>query len=218
MTAGMTLGGLDDHPVVIEGVAAVLERAGLGLQWWGSAQTFAELQTEIDARGVPDILLVDLHLGDGSRPEDTFAVLSSQGARCVILTSERRPVPIRRAVANGAVGLVLKSDSAQSMVETITQVARGEFAVSSDLAYALATDEATCARLAPREVEVLESLAQGHTRRAVARSFDPPLSESTVATYLERVFLQYRALGRPVNSTVDAIREATADGYVGGDR
>lgn len=155
------------------------------------------------------------HLGGGSEPGVVISELTERGIRCVILTSELRPIPIRRAVAAGAVGLIIKSDPPEKVVDVLTQVANEKFAVSSDLAFTFVNDPNVCARLSPREVEVLQLLTEGHIRRGVARSFDPPLSESTVATYLERILLPYRALGRQVRNTVDAVREATVDGYFG---
>ena len=203
----MRLAAVDDHPVFVEGVVATLRRSGENVEWLGTAADFAGLKRALASwPQLPDIMLVDLHLEDGSVPEDVVG--------CVVLTSERRPVPIRRAVQAGAVGLILKSDGPEQLVTALREVRDDSFAVSSDLAYTLVTDAKICAHLSPRETEILELLADGFTRRAVARSFDPPIAESTVATHLERIFAQYRELGRDVRSTVAAIKEAARDGYV----
>ncbi|MCR1784189.1 response regulator transcription factor [Nocardioides carbamazepini] len=215
-TEPIAIVAVDDHPVVVEGLRSALERRGFAFRWLGSARTAAALHLLLDeAEQEPDLALVDLHLGDGSDSEDLIRTLTGRGIRCVVLTSESRPVPLRRAVAAGAVGLILKSDPLEQIVSVLEQVDQAGLATSSELAHALVTDEQVCARLAPRELEVLQLLADGHTRRSIARAFDPPLSESTVSTYVERVFQQYRLLGRTVRNTVEAVREATADGYFG---
>ena len=211
----MRLAAVDDHQVFVEGVVATLRRSGENVEWLGTAADFAGLKRALrDWPQLPDIMLVDLHLEDGSVPEDVVGTLTELGIKCVVLTSERRPVPIRRAVQAGAVGLILKSDGPEQLVTALREVHDDSFAVSSDLAYTLVTDAKICAHLSPRETEILELLADGFTRRAVARSFDPPIAESTVATHLERIFAQYRELGRDVRSTVAAIKEAARDGYV----
>lgn len=211
----MRLAAVDDHPVFVEGVVATLRRFGEEVEWLGAAESFEGMKAALDSwPEPPEIMLVDLHLGDGSTPDEVVSLLQERGIKCVILTSERRPVPIRRAVAAGAVGLILKSDSPEKLVSALREVRDDNFAVSSDLAYTLVTDQKICAHLSPRETEILELLAEGFTRRNVARSFDPPIAESTVATHLERIFDQYRQLGRDVRSTVAAIKEAARDGYV----
>ena len=207
------LAAVDDHPIFVEGVVATLRRFGESVEWLGAAENFAGLKKAL-AEWPQEIMLVDLHLGDGSTPDEVVATIAERGIKCIILTSERRPVPIRRAVAAGAVGLILKSDSPEKLVTALREVRDDNFAVSSDLAYTLVTDQKICAHLSPRETEILELLAEGFTRRHVARSFTPPIAESTVATHLERIFDQYRQLGRDVRSTVAAIKEAARDGYV----
>lgn len=211
----LRLAAVDDHPIFVEGVVATLRRFGESVEWLGAAENFAGLKKALAGwPQLPEIVLVDLHLGDDSTPDEVVSMLTDRGIKCVVLTSERRPVPIRRAVAAGAVGLILKSDSPEQLVTALREVRDDSFAVSSDLAYTLVTDAKICAHLSPRETQILELLAEGFTRRHVARSFDPPIAESTVATHLERIFDQYRQLGRDVRSTVAAIKEAARDGYV----
>ncbi|MCR1784197.1 response regulator transcription factor [Nocardioides carbamazepini] len=216
-TAGdepMAIVAVDDHPVVLEGLRSALGRSGFPFDWLGSTSTARDLVALLDNAARPATLaLVDLHLGDAGDTHDLIGTLTGRGVRCVVLTSESRPVPLRRAVEAGAVGLILKSDPIEQIVSVLEQVEEVGLATSSELAHALVTDDQMCARLAPRELEVLQLLSDGHTRRSIARSFDPPISESTVSTYVERVFQQYRLLGRTVRNTVEAVREAAADGY-----
>lgn len=72
-----------------------------------------------------------------------------QGVRSVVLTSELRPVPIRDAVMAGAMGVILKSDNPDRIIEVIRQASAGDFAVSSELAEMLVNDKHMTPHLAP---------------------------------------------------------------------
>lgn len=205
---------LDNHPLVIEGVLRCTQRDDT-VEWMGAATTWQGLQdVMLSLPRLPDVALVDVALGDGTVAVGVVRQLSWLGVTCVAMAAELRPVPIRRTLRAGAVGLLLKADAPSSVMSVLGDVRHGKEAMSSDTARAVATDPRMAAELTAREVEVLELLAKGYTRRQVARVCTPPIAESTVATHVERVFDAYREMGRSVNSTVDAVREATVDGYL----
>lgn len=205
---------VDDHPVVAEGVLALAERANSQLQALGTAATVADLMTMLDSLAQPpDVVLLDLHLEDGSASPDTIAALTERGIRVVLLTSELRPIPIRAAMRAGAVGLCLKSDDPAEIVRVVLSAADGDSAVSSDLAFVLMTDQDLTARLAPREIEALSLLADGVPRKLVGDRMNPPVAMSTVVTYLNRACERYREMGVEVRTPRDAVRAAIQDGY-----
>lgn len=209
------LAAVDDHPLVAEGIASYLTRSMGDIRWMGAASSWAGLQLLLrTADCVPDVVLYDLHLHDGSSPEEGIRDLTARGIYVVVLTSELRPIPIRQAVRAGAVGVVLKSDPESRIIEVIRSAARGEFAVSGDLAYVLVTDEALTPKLPPREIEVLRLLATGIPRKSIGSRMTPPVAMSTVVTYLNRVCEKYRDLGREVYTPSDALRAAAEDGYL----
>jgi DNA-binding NarL/FixJ family response regulator len=156
---------------------------------------------------------MDLHLEDGSDPTETIARLAQAGHHVVVLTSEMRPVPIRGAIRAGAIGLCLKSDEPDLIVHVLRSAAAGAFSVSSDLAFVLMTDAELTAKLAPREIEALQLLADGVPRKSVGERMDPPVAMSTVVTYLNRACARYREMGVDVQSPRDAVRAAIQDGY-----
>lgn len=212
---GPTLVALDDHPVVVEGVMALVKRADPDIELVGQATTWQGLQEVLeDLDRPPDLALMDLHLGDGSTAPESIAQLTARGIRCVVLTSEVRPVPIRQALVAGAVGLAIKSDPPEQIVRVIRAAMSGDFAVFSDLAFVLITDAELAAKLAPREVEVLSLLADGVARKAVGAKMDPPVSTSTVITYINRACERYRDLGREVYTSRDVVNAAMQDGYL----
>lgn len=208
--------GVDDHPIVLEGVAAALGRRLPEFNWLGAAPTYPALEKLISEQASPPhIVLVDLHVTPDSDPCDLISRLDSRGIACVVFTSELRPIPIRRAVASGAKGVVLKADPVDGLADVLLDVQRGNFAASGEMAYVLLTDTTLVARLAPRELEVLGLLAEGVPRKAIGRRMSPPVGTATVITYMNRVCQRYRTMGRPINNFNDAIRAATDDGYLG---
>ncbi|MFN8099262.1 MAG: hypothetical protein U0Q21_13355 [Dermatophilaceae bacterium] len=208
---------LDDHPIVVEGVLSLVSRTAPDIELLASATTWPELVAALDGLDtMPDVALVDLHLTTDDESQTAIETLTARGVPVVVLTSELRPVPIQRAVAAGAVGLALKGDPVDQIVATLRAAGESEYAVSSDLAFVLLSDRTLAAQLAPREVEVLALLADGVPRKLVGSSMEPPVSASTVNTYLNRACARYREMGRHVWSPRDVVRAAIADGHIDG--
>lgn len=205
---------VDDHPVVAQGVLALATQLDPEIEPVGTCKRADELGAKLsELTSPPDVILMDLHLEDGSDPTETIARLAQAGHHVVVLTSEMRPVPIRSAIRAGAIGLCLKSDEPDLIVHVLRSAAAGAFSVSSDLAFVLMTDAELTAKLAPREIEALQLLADGVPRKSVGERMDPPVAMSTVVTYLNRACARYREMGVDVQSPRDAVRAAIQDGY-----
>ncbi len=169
--------------------------------------------------GTADVVLLDLDLGvpeagEESDPTRNVQTLLAAGPQVLIFTAEVRPVPVRRAIAAGAVGLVLKSDPETHLIQAIRTARTGEPTVSSRLAHILLTDPNLVGHLAPREQEVFELLAQGVGRQDIGRLLDPPAATSTVDTYLKRAASTYRSLGRPTYNAYETLQHVIQDGHV----
>ena len=196
----LCLAAVDDHPYVLKGILWTLRE----LAPWITVITTAATVTELLGNGgaAADVVLLDLDLGVGQADEESdptrnVRTILAAGPQVLILTAEVRPVPVRRAIAAGAVGLVLKSDPESQLIQAIRTARTGEFAVSSRLAHALLTDPTLVGHLAPREQQVFELLAQGVGRHDIGKLLDPPAATSTVDTYLKRAANTFRSLGRP---------------------
>lgn len=211
----LRIAAVDDHPVVLAGLQAV-EAASAGEMLIVHAVTDSDDLFERLERQPVDVVLVDLQLKDGLKGPEVVAKLDAINVPSVVYTAELRPLPIRRAMAAGALGLALKNDPIEGLIHTIRAAAGHEFAVSSQLAHVLIKDDTLTPRLAPREIEVLELLHQGIPRKSVGRLMTPPASDSTVDTYLRRVSAKYRQLGRTVHGVPDALGHAERDGYFEG--
>ncbi|MGM0386039.1 MAG: hypothetical protein ACQERF_08685 [Actinomycetota bacterium] len=208
----------DDHPIVVQGIATILTAAHLSdgsarFEWMGQTRTFTELRELLPHFDVlPDVVLCELRGHDDA--VEVISWLTAQGVAAVVLTDELRPVPIRRAIDAGAKGVILKSDPVAKIVEVVLTASRGMTAVSSDLAYRLATSERLVPRLSPREIEVLQLLHDGVPRKSVGFRLEPPVQLATVVTYINRICRRYQDLGRNVHTSADAVRAALEDGYL----
>jgi DNA-binding NarL/FixJ family response regulator len=207
------VGAVDDHEIVLRGVAGLAATFPDRLSLVAESTTVDGLLTQL-ATTVVDVVLFDLHLADGSAITESIPAILNTGAKVLVFTSDVRPVPVRQAMTSGAAGIALKSDPDEKVLQAIETVAAGEFAVTSELAYVLATDPQLTPRLARREVEALELLAQGVPKKAIGRQMEPPVLASTVNTYFTRIAQRYAQLGREVGNVYGSVREATRDGYL----
>lgn len=203
---------LDDHPIVLTGLRALGSLTDGAVQVVLAASTPEELRQHLPGSAV-DVALVDLMIDDELQGPEMIRELTDLGIPCVVYTAEIRPLPVRRAIGAGALGLVLKNDPIDALLHTILTAATGEPAVSSELAELLVHDPDLLPSLSPREVEVLRLLHLGVPRKAVGRLLDPPAADASVATYLRRAVGKYRSAGRRVDAVHDAVHQAEQDGW-----
>ena len=99
------VGIVDDHPVVLDGLAASLARQpGIEVAW--SAGSLAESRAALEA-GACDVVLVDVRLPDGSGMD--LIAPSAHGPAFLVLSSFDRPQYARAAYGRGASGYLLKT-------------------------------------------------------------------------------------------------------------
>jgi len=205
------VGAVDDHPLVQRGLAAALSSADPRIRLVATGSTVFEL---LERWVTPlSVVLLDLHLGDGSDIADNVVRLRrATGAGVLIVTSDHRPAVVGRALDAGALGLVLKEDPEESLVEAIWDAARGDFAVSSRLAQQLVVDPARRVRLSRRELQVLGLLARGLPWSAIAR--DMSLTPETARAYCYRVVQKYTRVGADIShGPREAAYLAVRDGH-----
>lgn len=210
MRRPVTFVSIDNHELVVDSMAALAQRRADELTYVGGVGDV----TELDRSGpAPDVVVLDLYLGrDDTVSTPAIPGLVAWGSAVVVHTSAELPVPVRQAVAAGASGLTLKNDGPDRLAEAILEVADGGFACSSTLAAALLDDAGLVAALTPREVEALQGIDDGLTRRQVAGRLG--IAESTVTDHLKSARTRYLALGRPVTNAQSLLREARRDGWI----
>lgn len=210
-TALIAVSAVDDHPLILRGLRSYLAERAPDIRLAVVAATVDRLLAQ-PAAGVT-VVLLDVHLGDGSAVEHNVRRLRATGAQVVLFTSEHRPAVVRRALDAGAVGLVLKEDPEANLVQAIRQAHVGEFYASSRLAHRVVTDPIGLVQLSVRERQVLALLARGLPWGAVARHLD--LSVETARTHCYRALEKYsKAGGEPLNGPKELTYRAIADGHV----
>ncbi|MGW8969655.1 response regulator [Streptomyces platensis] len=176
----------DDHPVVREGLCAMLE-SDPGIEVVGQAGSGEEAVT-LAERLVPDLVLLDLRMGAMDGVAATGHILRrSPRTKVVIVTTYEDDADILRAVEAGAAGYLLKGSSRAELIDAVHGAARGATVLTPSLAPKLFRARAVeTPLLSGRECEVLRLVSQGLTNAEIGRQLF--IGEATVKTHLLRAF------------------------------
>lgn len=197
---------VDDHPLMREGIAAMLAAhddlalVGEAADGWAAVQAYEALR--------PDVVLMDLQMPemDGAAAI-TRIVAAAPQARILVLTTYRGDAQARRAFSAGASGYLLKNAIRRELIDAIRQVHAGRRYLPANVAaelgqYAL-EDE-----LSGRELDVLRRLTQGGSNREIGAELG--LSEDTVKTHMKAILSKLHASDR-TQAVVIAIRRGIVD-------
>jgi DNA-binding NarL/FixJ family response regulator len=206
----ITVAAVDDHPIVLHGLHALLGSAP-GLTVTSTARTVGDLLAGPGRDA--DVVLLDVSLDDGSNAPDNIRRLLDAGTTVVVLSAVATPAAVREAVRAGASGYVPKGEDVTDLVRAIEDAAAGGSWVSPQLAFALLTDLAEDRpALSAKETEALRRYANGLPLKTVARQMG--VTQDTAKQYLDRVRAKYRRAGREAGTKVDLYRRAVEDGHL----
>lgn len=192
MSKPVTILVVDDHTVVRQGVRALLD-SHPDLQVIGEAES-AEEALPLVQELVPDVVLLDLVLPGMNGVEATREIKRiSPRTQIVVLTSSAEDEHIFPALRAGALSYLLKDIRPRELAESARKAARGESVLHSRIAARMIQEvrETTrkvppaFAELTPRELEVLQLLADGQTNADIAERL--VLSEKTVRGYVSNI-------------------------------
>jgi DNA-binding NarL/FixJ family response regulator len=174
---------VDDHPLMREGIAAMLQGHD-DLRLVAEASNGREA-VQMFREHRPDVTLMDIRLPDMNGIDVLIAIRAEfHDARIVILTTFEGDAEIQRALAAGARGYLLKSMPPRELIEGIRQVNAGKKRIPSEVAAQLA-EYAGEDGLTPRELDVLRLVAGGNRNRDIAERLF--ISEETVKVHLKHV-------------------------------
>ncbi len=193
--AQIRVGVVDDHAVVRDGTAALLERER-DIAVVGVAASLEDAAALLDL--APDVLVLDIRLGQENGLELLRDVSARGGPAIVILTSFDYPQFVDAALRLGASGYVLKTDPFTKVVDAIRQVAAGGFV------YTVRPSPAGHRPLSQRELEVVSLVVDGHSNDEIAARLG--ISVKTVESHLTRIFERVQVASRTELAT-RAIRE-----------
>jgi len=182
----------DDHTVMRQGLSALLGRQE-GLTIVAEANNGQEA-VELFREQHPDILLTDIEmpLMDGVT---ALAAIRTEypDARGILLTMHAREGDMLRGLRAGALGYVLKDAPLDTLLEAIQAVAIGKHWIAPAIGAKLAV-RMVGAELTPRELEVLQQLAQGKSNQEIAVALT--MSESTVKYHINHLLQKLGAADR----------------------
>ena len=194
---------VDDHEVVRQGLVALLERRA-GFSVVAGVGTAAEAITAARTY-LPDLVIMDVRLPDGSGIEATREIRAENPAiRVVMLTSYPDEEAVFAAIVAGASGYLLKQVRGRDLIAALEAVGRGESlldpAVTEKvlerirrIATGKYVDE--LAQLTAQERKILALVAEGQTNKQIAGQVF--LSDKTVKNYVSSILaklnLQRRA-------------------------
>jgi|SRR5579863_4058282 DNA-binding NarL/FixJ family response regulator len=174
---------VDDHPLLREGLAAIVNNQADMVLVAEAANAQESLQQF--RKYSPDVTLMDLRLPGKNGIDAMQDVLAEfPEARVIILTTFEGDAEIQRALESGARGYVLKSMHPKELVEVIRQVHAGKKRIPAQIAAQLAnhmSDE----DLTAREREVLGHIAEGNRNRDIGQKLF--ITEETVKVHIKHI-------------------------------
>jgi DNA-binding NarL/FixJ family response regulator len=204
---------VDDHPVYLDGLAALVGQLfpGAQVEQAGTADLALHLLAHAPADAPFDLLLLDLGL-PGLRGEAALPLLRTQfPALPVIVVSATDDAQLARTcIAQGASGFMHKSLRRQALAAALQAVLDGgvvNLSTQRLASLAAASQAENGAELTPRQHDVLHCLGRGYSNKLIARHLD--IAEATVRAHLSAVF---HALG--ASSRTQAVLEARRRGWL----
>jgi DNA-binding NarL/FixJ family response regulator len=182
---------VDDHPMVREGLRAVIAQEP-DIEVVGDASDGRSAVQQ--ARDLcPDIILMDLLMPGMSGGQAVKAILAAQPAqRILLLTSVDEPQTLLETIRAGALGYVSKNALPAELLQAIRTVYRGNMVLPMPLARALLRSQdaddaspAAVSSLTEREAQVLELVAQGLSNDTIAAQLS--ISARTVSVHVSRI-------------------------------
>jgi len=177
---------IDERPLVRAGIEALLESdPDLAMVGVASLLGAVEMATHLK----PDVAVV----GVPAEPSDALRFVATVKALCdvrvLLIVDLVTAAELREAVVAGADGMIRSTVNAAELRRSVAATARGERVVSPDVALHLVgrwrTQPRTEHTLTPRELEVLQHLAEGLTNVEVAAQLD--VSPRTIKTHVQNL-------------------------------
>jgi DNA-binding NarL/FixJ family response regulator len=182
---------VDDHPIWRDGVARDLAENGFDVR---ATAADGDAAVRISRAVRPDVVLMDLHLGETSGVDATRAITTAlPSTKVLVLSASGEHSDVLEAVKAGASGYLVKSASATELVDAVLRTAAGDPVFTAGLAglvlgeYRRMADSPSDGppppQLTERETDVLRFVAKGMTARQIAEKL--VLSHRTVENHVQ---------------------------------
>jgi len=193
---------VDDHPIWRDAVARDLADAGFTVVATADGVDAARRRAAVVK---PDVVLMDMRLGDGDGVAATTAVLEvSPASRVLVLSASDEREDVLQAVKAGAIGYLVKSASRQELTDAARATAAGRAVFTPGLAGLVLGEYRRLERspdagpatpaLTERETEVLRHVAKGLSAKQIAAKLS--LSHRTVENHVQATFRKLQVANR----------------------
>lgn len=205
----------EDHNLVRQGIRALLEQSG-EVHVVGEAAT-GEVAVELTASFKPDVVIMDLAMPrlDGAQAAERIMELHLP-TQIIILSMHADTTMVQQLLRRGVKGYLLKDVVTEELMLAVRSVSQGKVFLSptisdSVMMMLLSPQEVTAERaadlLTPREREVLQLVAEGHTNNAIADTLN--ISVKTVEKHRANVMAKLE-----VNDLASLMREGIKQGLI----
>jgi DNA-binding NarL/FixJ family response regulator len=204
---------LDDHEVVRLGLNNLLARQ----PGWQVVAEAGSVESAIELAGehLPDVVVMDIRLSDGSGIEACREIVKAHPQiKVIMLTSFADDELLFNAISAGAVGYVLKQVGNNDLVRAIETVGQGQAMLDPSITGQVLAElrqsirSKAFAELSEQELKVLALIVQGKTNREIALSLY--LGEGTVRNYVSNI-LGKLGLSNRAEATAYAVRHNLED-------
>jgi len=210
VTGVMTVLVVDDHQTFADLLEFALEGEP-DFSCVGAAHSVAAALVQVELLR-PDLIVMDVQLGDGDGVEATALITARDPhARVVVLTAHADASLMRRAADAGACCLLRKDGSLPDLLNALRRARRGGFVVHPNLLMALVSGgldrDCNIPALSRREGEVLQMLALGMDARAIGVQLG--ISVNTCRGYVKSLLLKLNA-----HTQLEAVAVANRNGLI----
>jgi DNA-binding NarL/FixJ family response regulator len=207
ITTAIRILAADDHPLLREGIAALIGTQA-DMRLVAEAANGREAIEQFRAHR-PDVALLDIQMPEMSGIDVLIAIRSEfPAAKVIILTTYGGDVLAARALKAGAYAYVLKGLVRKELLETIRAVHAGQRRVHPEVASELAAHLGEEA-LTARELEVLRLVAAGNSNKEIGRRLN--VTEQTAKAHMRRIAMKLGA-----NDRTHAVTLAQSRGFLTG--
>lgn len=182
----------DDHPMLREGIAAVLASEDdivLVAEAANGREAIEQFRTHR-----PDVTLMDVQMPEVNGIDAIVKIREEfPDARIIVLTTYTGDAQAARAFKAGASGYLLKNMVRKELIDTIRTVHAGKKRIPAEIAVEIAEHHSDDA-LTERELEVLRQVAAGNANKRVAQLLH--ISEETVKAHMKSILSKLGANDR----------------------
>lgn len=197
---------IDDHRMVSDGLEMIINNSGFA-EVIDKAYSIKGCFTLLENQQ-PDVLLLDLNMKDGNSLDYIDKIVKTYPSlKVMLITQLSETAVIKRALSQGALGYILKSSTADVIIEGIKTVAENNRYLCPMAQEQLMKKDKKYEKLTPRERDILKLIVDGKTMKEIADELN--LGFETVRSYCKYIRLKLNA-----NNIASLVKTAIEQGLV----